>query len=299
MPRTLVLGSGLSALVYLHYDDLALALAGPQVGGQAARSGELGPQLVWDDPLARELLSSLGLPLVPQRVQVGYHDPAGGGVVPQPPGKFREAYALKTRGQAPRASYLSGGRSSFTVLQVTMAQLAAELRRRVELRLLLTAAEAVNPWERWVLGGDGQRYHFDTLVATIPAPKLLKLLGRADAAEQLKARDKGYETWKLHQLPSWAQAAKLFDYVYVADPAVPYHRVKFNPGGETAVVEYTARDGEKLAVNGVLHPQGQIISGGEVLSSLPPWIRTLGRYAQWDHGVKLNEVLARARSWLP
>lgn len=299
--KTLVLGSGPSALAYLFYNPDAFALAGDQVGGLFAQQAGLGPQLLWHDKLAQNLMEDLGLPITTRQVKVGYIYRRT--LLPREAmtdsefEDFRNVYSLRTRGTKPIASHLSGGRSSFLAFTTPVDRIVQELAKQVALRLILGKAVFVDLYSRTVGSNQESTYlHYEKLVSTVPAPVLLSLIGHQDKIGQLSARDKTYLEVQTSALPRWARdAVELgFDYVYVVDEecTTPYHRVKFLGGeGGTAILEDTIQPGQTPPSSARLHRAGQIIGGSELLRSLPTYIETLGRYASWNHGIKLNQVL--------
>jgi len=298
--RTLVLGSGISALSYLLYDRKACALGGSQriPGGLAAMQSKLGPHFVWEDDNTRRLLSDLQLPLDTVEVRVGYL--VSGEVIPQSrltPSdllSFKCAYSNKTRGTGYQKGHMSGGSGSFTAFRIGMDEVVRALQDAVALRVFPISAENVLLWDHLVLGENGEEFLYDDLVSTVSAPTLVKMLGMDHLIEKLKARDKTYKTVPYDVLPSWvSRGRESFEYAYVADPEVEYHRVRFMP--DYVVLEFTGIMGtpgpNSHGSTVVKHPGGQIVGGGEVLRSLPPSVMTLGRYAQWQSWIKLNDVL--------
>lgn len=302
--KTLVLGSGPSALAYLFMDKEAVALGGPDPGGQFANSRNLGPQLLWVTPETQLLLEQLGLPTNKRLVNVGYK--WGDSIYHDPDAAIREiftnAYALKTRGHLPQSTYMSEGKNSYEVFSIGVDQLVEELYRRVRGRITAQSAKGITLNWDYVTTEEGT-YDYDTLVSTVPAPVFMNLLGPNqdwfDPAK-LTAFNKGYV--KIHPdiYDHWMQVAREhYDYVYCPGEEVSFHRVKFDHN--FAVLEYTYKDPD-LQVRGpgvVFQKNGQITGGGELLSLFPKHVKFLGRYARWKHGIKFHDTLKEILEILP
>lgn len=306
--KTLVLGSGISALAYLLYDESAFALAGDQVGGLFKMAADLGPQLIWKTESTSKLLSDLGVKNMGYRVvKVGYYY-AGKlwseeELDPEVMKLIRREYSFKTRGTEPRGSHMSSGKGSFEVFDLPVQELVSMLMDRVSLRLIREKALKVDLYERRI-ETSGRTYHYDDLVSTVPAPVLLKLTGNEHLVGTLTAYDKVYQKvtgdTEDHFFVFEREAlSRGFEYVYCPDEGAPFHRTRIIPGDgfdglEGVVREYTltpALRGGGSTPEGILQKGGQIVGGGEVLRSLPPSVRLLGRYASWKHEVRLEHVL--------
>lgn len=308
--KTLVLGSGISALAYLFYNPDAFALAGEQVGGLFAKARDLGPQYVWKTDSTTRLLRDMGYGSLAsaemriKTIRIGY---LFNGEVARledltvtERAVVQHSYAMKTRGIPPKDSYMSDGRSEFEIYSIAVEDLVKELLQRVSLRLFYHKASAVDMYRGIVLVekpnlGLTVPFEYEYLVSTVPAPVFLKLIGKEAEAPRLKAFDKVYEkSPAYYPFEHLMCSGNNFDYVYVAGNEHPFHRVrKFD--GRMVVREYTIVDGysgPKFPDTVLTQPKGQIVSGHEVLESLPKdSVVTYGRYAQWKHGVRLEDTL--------
>lgn len=302
--KTLVLGSGASALVHLFYNREAFALAGGQVGGLFSKAQDLGPQYVWKTRSTTKLLTDMGYidptnknPSAATRViRVGY---LWGGRISRledlsapDRAEAQRLYALKTRGIPPASSFMSDGKSEFDVYELPVEELVAELLRRVSLRIIRKSAKSVDLYRRVVRDSDDCPYEYDRLVSTVPSPVFLKLIGKEDEAPRLKAFDKAYEKAPTYYPLEHDLCDGKFDYAYVAGDEYSFHRVR-RLDGRHVVREFTIKDSSTSKFPGaaVIQKSGQIVSGHEVLESLPrESVRLLGRYSEWQHGIRLEDV---------
>lgn len=311
--KTIVLGSGISALAYLFYHSDAFALAGDQVGGLFASAKNLGPQYVWKTPSTTRFLTDMGYidpsgkaPSAATRViRTGYwwrgkinrvEDLNDSDLL-----EIRRLYSLKTRGTEPRDSHMSDGKSSFEIYDVPVDELVADLLKRVEMRLVYVRATSVDMVNRSVYAhGHETEYHYDKLVSTVPAPILLKLVSNEALAEKLKAfhkvYERGEETTEVEEqlsIHNRGFADEMIEYVYVPDSHYDFHRVRC-VGENEFVREYTLKNDAHVAnfpKTALIQKRGQIIGGHEILKQLPSSIKPLGRYAEWRHGIRLEDVL--------
>ena len=297
--KTLVLGSGVSALAYLFYNPSSFALAGDQVGGLFANAKNLGPQYVWKTSSTTKLMRDLGLNWGTKTIRVGY---AVQGeflekkkVSPDSMKAIRRMYSMKTRGVEPKESHMSDGKASFEIYDISVSELVKILIDRVSLRIYYHKATNVLAYDKEVRADDGRTWGYSTLVSTIPAPRLLDLMGCDEEKVKLVAWDKAYVVEKATGEFAKDFIASGFDYAYIAGEEMQAHRVK-RVDESTVLWEYTMKPGGFAVAPGegvVIQKGGQIIGGHEVLNSLPKSVELLGRYSEWSHGVRLEDVLEK------
>lgn len=303
----LVIGSGISALAYLFYHPEAFAVVGDKPGGQFLKQAELGPQYIWADDNTIHLAMELGLPTEEQTIRVGCYDGLGH-VTSEPTPELRQAYSHKTRGVA-QASHMSGGHGRFKALVLKPKDLVQALYDAVATRLIKGRVISIDMYSQTVtvdspessgkevsiIGRSCLEYH--KLISTVPAPVFLGLIGKPELAATLRARAKLYCVGFLHDLPDWVTqgfGVQNYNYIYIPDPAILYHRLTWI-GEQRVGIEFTLLDArvpcEHKFMVSAIHPNGQIVGGGEVLDHLPGDVKLLGRYAQWKHEVRFNQVL--------
>lgn len=294
--KTLVLGSGPSALTFLFYNPKAIALAGPSLGGQFAQAKQLGPQFLWEDTNTKNLLEQLSLPIETKEIHVGFYFNSRllhGSELGISRSYASIAYAMKTRGVQPKESFLSEGKNSYRIFRVTVEELVAALIEKVKDRCVLESAIQIFPEQKTVISSLGKGHKYDTLVSTIPAPILLKLITPDHPTlKDLQAFDKLYVRATTGQVEPWMREAlgREFEYVYVPGDEHLFHRVKL---GDPIILEYTHKSGVQVhGIGTVTQKGGQIVRGHEELAkAVPPEIKLLGRYSQWKHGIKFHDVL--------
>lgn len=297
--RLLVLGGGISSLAYLFYHPDAYALAA-DVGGMFAQK-ILGPTYLWSTPQTRRLyldsFRSSAVDTIPTRVvRIGcLLDGKVMSMADVDGDRIRTAYSMKTRGTEPRDSHMSDGVSEFEVIDVPLSEIVERLVSAVRFRIIRGVAEAVDSYRGIVTARGGIEFPYDHLVSTIPAPILLWIMGRADEAETLVGYDKMYVSRKPLSDLEYRFLRSEFDYAYAPGSEHLYHRITRDtrsPGN--IIAEYTHVPGSAVIPcpeGAHIHRAGQIVSGKEILRLLPPSIQLLGRYAEWDQGVRTEDVL--------
>src|SRR3990167_339981 len=299
--KHLVLGSGISALIYLYYHPESQAIGGEVRGGLFAKQKCLGPQYLWVDKYSGKLLRDLCLPRTKKKIRIGYY--YNGKVFSREKlstieyNRIRSRYALNTRGTVDKGSYMSQGVGSFKAYDLGVDTLVQRLLQEVEARIMPFNAIDIDIDNRLVHSTNGT-YFYSKLISTVPAPLFLRLAGYEHLVQSLQAKDKYYLTIDNDELPAWAKECTCdFDYVYVVNSYSDlhyYHRIKFDK--TTAVLEFTGRNTMVDNWKGpglIKHVGGQIIGGSEILKHLDKNIIFLGRYAQWQHGIKTNQVLEK------
>lgn len=298
MEKTLVIGSGVSSLIFLYYNRTAFAITGSKIGGMFSSQKSLGPQLLWVDKNTTDLLENLDLPLDKRVVKIGYHTETGVHLARDLQNatiaNLRNQYAYKTRGTKDHEAYMSQGVKEFEAFVIGVNDVVHRLVERVAMRLINGNATGIALYSKVIefeTVDNKIALDFDELVSTVPAPLFLKLIGREDLSSKLLGLDKAYAVAKVQDLPEEFKQP-FFDYIYVPHSKYPFHRVKHDGTG-SAVVEYSLKPEDPKPAKAAIHPKGQIIGGHEVLESLPPYVTLLGRYAEWKPGIKTNQVLER------
>lgn len=296
--KTLVLGSGITALAYLYYDREAFALAGDQPGG-LFKQQVMGPQYVWATDSTKRFMKELGLAPKIRQLRIGYC--LGGKLFPAAVftedrlDDIRRQYSEKTRGIAPVGSHMSSGKSNPEVFTIGVSHLVDVLFSKLVMRINKSSATNIDMFNQAVCVQAGQAQgivEYDKLVSTIPAPTLMKLTGNEEQVQFLKAFDKAYRV-ETGLTPNHILQSG-FDYVYFPEDE-DFHRVSVVGGSgpeAKAICEYTMKPGGfEVPVGAKVHKMGQIIGGHEVLEGLPPSVECLGRYAEWRHDRRLENVL--------
>ena len=300
MRKTLVLGGGISALTYLLYNPDAMALAGEVagIGGMFRTKPNFGPQYLWADKWVGRLLKKLRLNDSTRMIRVGV---MSGRRVYKPedelPAGMMVKYAAKTRGYyAPvKESYMSGGKRTYPVYITTPADIVAVIHNRVEHQLVRLPALEINTRKRTAFHGAGGvgAYKYDRLVSTIPAP-VFTLIAGVPGRGKLAGANKYYAVLPIKQCDLAVQRANRegLHYLYCPEMDVPWHRITFL--NDNAIFEFTLNEPCKKKFTEVYTQyNGQILSGAEILKQVPKSVEFLGRYAQWDHSIKYNNVVQK------
>ncbi len=298
MAKTIVIGGGISALTYLLYNPGAVALVGDTagVGGMFRTKPNYGPQYLWADKWTQRLLKDLHLCDHTHLIRVGVMD---GRRVYKPEDALQpmamENYASKTRGIgcSTRASFMSGGKRTYEVYYTSPAEVVDAIMCEVEKQLLFTSALEVNCKKKIVMGGNLMTYEYGKLVSTIPAPVFSLIAGLKDRSK-LCGINKYYAVQHLSKCDLAVRRAMRegLHYLYCPKMDVPWHRITF--WNDNAIFEYTLSEPSPQKFTEVYTQfNGQIISGAEILKQVPKNVEFLGRYAQWDHSIKYNNVVQK------
>ena len=296
MPITIVIGGGISALTYLLYNPGAVALAGDeqQVGGMFKTKSNYGPQYLWVDRWTQHLLQDLHLCTKSHLIRVGVMD---GNKIFTPedslPPMMMEDYASKTRGtRVPiQKSFMSGGKRTYAVYYTSPAEVVDALLEEVKQQLIFTSAAAVDCNKKIITCTHAMTYAYKKLVSTIPAPVFTLIAGLKNRSK-LCGINKYYAVLPIDKCDLVVRRAQRegLQYLYCPKMDVPWHRITFV--NDDAIFEFTFTEPDPRRFKQVFTQyNGQILDGAEILKQVPKSVEFLGRYAQWNHAIKYNNVI--------
>jgi hypothetical protein len=291
-----VLGSSLTGMIVANI--LGWPCIGGDLGGRSKAPFPLGPMILEKTEDTDWFLNRLGIkPGSPKRFNVGYLTTGPIGL--EPPEGFREAYYKKTRGiDTPSKSSMNRGRSYLEGWDIKAIDLMGKLAEATSTCLINPVA--VDSTRNLINGIHGYR----RLVSTVPLPRLYGLCGwDEEAVNTFRAFDTQFVyISKSRALRPFMDEMtdKELDFVYCAGDQV-FHRVT-RLDSDSVVMEvrgdrevpYSLLHGSQYKIYTV--KECQIIPNDRTYNCIDG-IDLIGRYAQWDHNIKLEDVIRRTRDY--
>lgn len=289
----IVIGGGLSGLLTGYLTGATVIT--DSVGGQLSYSFPLGPRILHKTPDTEYLLKDLGVKAEPRIFRIGYLE--DGGVYSTPPPGFRERYYKKTRGVPnPSPSSMSDGQNTIIGWDLNEISLIDTLSRRVAhfrgrvLRVVDLVKELVV-----VDQIEKPRFlNYDKVYSTLPLSTTYRLINLI-CPYHMVSTGTYFLNMPLRELGELASYAPHYDYIYAAGPE-PYHRITFRWPLDEATIEIgsTNYPGGYLALfPRVYVPDCQLINRVGITSIPKTDIQLVGRYAEWDHGVRAHDIVGR------
>ena len=322
MSKTIILGNGLSALIWAAYHPNSVIIGPGKPGGMA--KDMKAPFFLHKHPATERLLKELGLSTCTREVKVGYaySSPTGTYIRDEPPKGFRDSYYRHSRrlyagcSDSVPNSVMNQGTEKFEAYEITADTL---INRLIEAVISIggvfykdTIREIMV--DRHTIGVYGNRINalYAEVISTIPINIFQSLLPghehkriySEDSLTKifLEGNEQLREVWK-------------YDFVYLCPhPKNPIHhtftshitRMNNNYITKKTFFEYTfvAEDPvitkamEKLTER---HGENRVsLHPGISVRKNVGWkkylgIRFLGRGAQWDHSIKVQDVIMEAQ----
>ncbi len=295
----IILGGGIAGLLCGY--KLKLPVITVDLGGQLNTSFPLGPRILEKTEETDQLLEELCIDAKPREYHIGYYSDR---LYSRPPEGFREKYYLKTRGRSnPSSSSMSSNRNVIIGYDLDEIDLLSQLiprckiiRRRIGEINDLEKYIRLDPMKKIIQTEDSEEpsyWSYNTLISTIPLYNYIGLTGHYINLQAL-------DTYFFY-VETNVDATRGFDYIYIANEG-PIHRVTRI---EQNRYVFESTSGWALSCLGVepgYMPSGSLLDYDcvrycQIVDSLG--VRELngthmvGRYAQWDHGVKIDTILRR------
>jgi len=291
-----ILGGGLSALVYAHYNPEYTVIT-PEFGGFIdSRYGRAFVVLHATDGM-RQLFDELGVRSFEKRIQIGYYDQQF-----EPPyvrisltseRRFANRYIgekLPERFNPGKDLELSAPGDSWealfvdsTIVDALYSSVNSEERARV-----------VGIGDNQLIRVDVDTHEetatsFDHVVSTLPAPVFE---GLVDVDWSLDKEPTTYAELPREKVPD-RYLEEPWNLLYTVDDAVEYHRVARNMLSSRYYVECLGDTEVYGSIDSTVNPFG-VISNEEIESPFPG-ISFLGRYAEWEHERRIDHVIEMAK----
>lgn len=288
-----ILGGGISGLLFAFYNS-NYSIISPEIGGKLSNESLSATILVHDSPETRKLLSDLNIPLKLKTHVIKYFvdDRLKDSVSKEDRVKIISK-KMNTDGSNNsnhiKDQTLSCEDNYIPTLDINYRLLISQLQKRVnyikDKAIRITQDEIVC---------EKLRYPYDQLISTISATVFWKLYRNEKIFESIPV------TFVVSKTNPLSKFKEPWDLVYFGDKKVPYNRVNLMRDG-LYLYEFTGELSKEQL--GKLLPELNIIShycdqNGIVKSDLnnisPPKIRFLGRFATWDHRIKIQDVIRQS-----
>lgn len=293
-----ILGGGLSGLVASYYNPEYTVVA-PEYGGFIDKKyGRAFVVLHATDAMC-QLFDELDVPCFKKRIKIGYYDTAGGlrneWSNNDDERRFARRYVeekLPPRFQPGKDLELSAPGDEWEALFVDSSIVSA-LAENVESRSMAWV-QSIDEDEITLQprADETISVEWDRIISTLPATLFREV---ADTDWTLDHEATTYAELPREKIPD-RYLDKPWNLLYTVDEAVEYHRVARNMLSSSFYVEclgdvdvYGAAD---QFVNGI-----GVISD-EDLDAPYSGITFLGRYAEWQHDVRIDDVIERAKEGL-
>jgi len=286
---TVVVGAGLSALAYKKSDCSALLIGDK-------KQGTTKPFFVWDTDSTRSFVDKLGIDYSEKEISVGYyydnaiHDTVGP--------EHKKKYARKTN--RPHKQVMCSENNKLKILELTTTLDLEISAQQVDYRNTVTDIR-----KNTVVIDSGNYVYYKKLVSTIPLDTLCYLLGKPEYTESLFYSP-------VYGMKTITRTTDLSGHSIVYDCTdSPVTRISADGylSEEQNVTEVLVESKQRLESYNVLGKKKHLFSvgcncrghiGGYVPKELKQLLRKmniycLGRYAQWDYSIRLQDVVARAK----
>lgn len=311
-----ILGTGISGLAAawsLRNSFDKIVLIGDKLGGQMKSESQLGPRIIQADENTKHLILSLeddDFKLETKIASIGYE--TGGIVYKQQPDNFKSQYEIASRGVQVNADYsMSAGAKSIKYFDYSFDTLIDKLSSKIystsNIELVIGKVVSIeeNKDDMHIVIESGEntttlktyKYRDHTFYSTIMAPIFFKLLKQKYSID-FDSMPCNFYSAKLNYL-----TVSNFDYIYSISGT--YHRLTFIKDSDNVIKEIIVE-----SVNDLLSDQfldyRKTFESFKHIATIPKIIDKslrvcdfwffLGRFAQWEQKIKLNEVLETVNS---
>lgn len=286
MQNNYVLGGGVAGLIWTFYNP-EYTIISDNVGGQFNAPFSLGPRLLHCDNYTKRFLFNLKCSPKIKHIKVGYF--YNDTINDTNTEENRLKYFKKTRGEnEPYSSSMSGNLNEYDAYDIEDYELVHLMLQTTENKIIRDKIETIDITNKKITTLTDQ-YSYDNIVSTIPLNVFLFLSGNSDLAKQFKSFPTSF--FLIDKLDYWFDNTKIFDeydYVYVSDEKYPFHRITKTLEGYVLEAKGNA---EIRHINKFVLPTGQLIHNDINLKF--DSIKFFGRYAEWNHSIKINELLKK------
>jgi|LSQX01.1.fsa_nt_gb hypothetical protein len=277
-----ILGGGIAGQIFGYFNQEYKILDSDK--SQESSRFSLGPRYIEETVDTRILLKFLEESLASREVKIGYFDKEK---YVSFSSSFRERYALRSRGRkASHTSLMNSSEERMRVFELSPADLFARLKKENRRRLVKGSVTKINIKRKTISLEKETPLRFSELVSTIPLDVLFNLCRKENTS--LK---RGWVTFA--KIRESYFDMKDFEFVYCLGK--PFYRISKHKGYLVAELR-GQRDQKSLHLifgEDLLDSEQRLsqILAGRSLKSFEG-ISLLGRYAQWDRSVKIEDVAA-------
>jgi|GEM_PF-2524704 hypothetical protein len=307
-----IIGGGVAGLVasfILKEDGFRIIDANPL--GQMAGKFPLGPRIIQNDGETFGLLKDLGFQgneISVKNNRIGFSRSRPGAVIIEqnPDQDFRAEYSYITRGTRDfEPSFMSDGKNTIEALEIigskdSYKEILELLFKQCGKTIIPNQVKTINIDEKIVILDDGTELPYDNLISTIDLRLLMRMIvgqNTLPGSLMLETRKKSFYLCKYSNLIDRDFHNAGYDYVYSVSRT--YTRKTYLDSGIVYETIEPIR-GHMIEDNLIVERKEDIpiqIKKSLNLTSFAADAYLLGRYAQWSHKIKLNEVLATVLKW--
>jgi hypothetical protein len=311
MEKNYILGAGPAGLIAAYYLENYLVVDEKPLG-QLNIPFIPGPRLLQYTPNMEEFIKDV-LPnnnIHTEIAVIGYHEK--GKVHDSPTKSFKKKYAKKTRGvDKSESSFLSEGMTEIKHIEIDdlgedsykflFTELLKIIKKRKQLKS--SSVKTFNPRNKTIEFTDGEKCSYNHLVSTLNMNLFMKLNELIDELDLDFSTSKKcfYKTEYSETIEDMSKnmnhPSLYYDYVYSADTMwtrqtffrdyIVYESVE--------PIEKEHIEGNKVLMKFENLPI-QIKESHNI--EMMDHVQLLGRFAQWSHQMKANEVLDRVKEWI-
>ena len=312
MENKYILGAGPAGLIAAYYNEDYKVIDEKPLG-QLNMPFIPGPRLLQNKDNMKWFVKAIvpDLELKVQHAVIGYHDKDG--VYDMPDDNFKKKYSLRTRGKDSEGSHLSEGKTEIAHIEFgdygedSYKELFVRLLKIIEDRgqLIKTSVESIETDKKDIKFTDGTSSKYSNIISTLNLNVLRKISKNIDKECKAFKFDLSTSTkcfykcdygFTLQQAMDSGHPSTFYDYIYSIDAdwtRCTYFR-DYMVYESVKPIEGTHIQGNKIDMKFENIPL-QIKRSIDIESMRS--IRMLGRFAEWSHKVKANQVLAKVKKW--
>jgi hypothetical protein len=292
--KYIILGGGVAGLVSAFYLPEHYLITDKIGGWQNRNTFQLGPRLLEVTQATTTFLKKLNLPTNEKKINIGYR--IGDFTSSSKNENFAKQYALKTRDQENVDAVLSGNKDVLTVFDIEYDLILKKLEDKVKDRIILDKITSIDLENKKV---NIVKYPdfpccWDEMVNTLPI-NLFCNLSKFDLQRDFTAFHTTFVKVKPTEYTKFFY--RVYDYIYSIDTV--WHRC--NIFKDHAVLEIKGKFDPQLQYqieyNGfeildkITIPFAQMKYSYKDLTQIIPSITNVGRYACWDHSIKMEQII--------
>jgi len=286
MSKDIIIGGGIAGLI-LGYFNPKVTIITENFGGQFSTPFPLGPKYIHKDRYSTRFMKELNLNPEVKTIKIGFY--YNKRLHNKNTIENREKYFKKTRSSEEiYKTSMSADLTEFEAFDIGPNEIIDILTKKIKNDILIKKVQKINYSDKTLKTISSEKYN--KLYVTIPKNIFLFLSGHPEIAKEFESHP---TTFILVSKKNKyiLKGFEKFDYVYFSEPKYPYHRVTKVEQGY--VFEYR---GDKIAkMKGEIDRHvmyvGQLIENQNKMKFED--ITFFGRYAEWKHGIKVNDLLKK------
>lgn len=313
MKNNYILGAGPAGLIAAYYNENYKVIDEKPLG-QLNMPFIPGPRLLQSTQnmkwFAKTIVSDHELKIA--HAIIGYHQEDG--IYDTPDDNFKKKYSTRTRGQKSEGSHLSEGKTEIAHIEFgdygedSYKELFIRLLKIIEDRgqLIKTSVKLINTEEKTIHFTDGTSKEYSDIISTLNLNLLKKL------SDNINAECKKYKLDLSTSAKCFYKCEYGFSTQHALDsghPSIFYDYVYSISADWTRCTYFR----DYIVYESVKPIEGNNIQGNKIemkFENIPLQlkhnedidemcdIKMLGRFAQWSHKMKANEVLDRVKEWI-